>query len=302
MKLMVGTRGSKLALAQSNHVIALLQERFPGLDFEVKVIKTKGDKLRDAPLSKIGGKGIFVKEIDEAVAQGRVDFAVHSMKDLPTKLHKDLALVAVPPREDPCDVFISREDKSLGELPSGSVIGTSSLRRRAELLHIRRDFIVKELRGNVDTRMRKLSQGAYDAIVMAKAGIRRLGLEETITHELPVEEFLPAVGQGAIAIVARRDCKNVSLLEAVNHLESFHKIIVERAFLERIGGGCQVPLGVLTTAENGKQLRIKAAVYSVDGSEKITAEAWGRFEEAERVGRKCAKKLLDRGAGEFLGA
>ncbi len=302
MKLVVGTRGSKLAMAQTNHVISLLRDRFNNIDFEVKVIKTKGDKLKDAPLAKIGGKGIFVKEIDEAVAQGRVDFAVHSMKDVPTKLHRGLVLAAVPTREDPCDVLISRGNKGLDELAKGSIIGTSSLRRRAEILHFRDDMVVKDLRGNVDTRLRKLRQGYYDAIIMAKAGLRRLGFEENITQELPLDVFLPAVGQGAIAVVARETYENMPILQAINHRESFFRVVAERAFLERVGGGCQVPMGAHTSVRKGDLLNIKAAVFSEDGSQRIDAEAAGGFDEADEVGKRCAEKLLERGATEFLGA
>lgn len=302
MKLIVGTRGSKLALAQTNYVVSLLRDRFPDLEFEVRTIKTRGDKLRDAPLARIGGKGVFVKEIDEAVARGRVDFAVHSMKDVPTELHRDLILAAVPVREDPCDALISRDKKNLKQLNKGSVIGTSSLRRRAEILNFRHDVVVKELRGNVDTRLRKLREGDYDAIVMAKAGLKRLGFYEDITQELPVDIFLPAVGQGAIAVVARKKYDKMPLLMAISHRDSFYRVATERAFLWRMGGGCQVPMGAHTAVENRDRIRIKAAVYSRNGSRRIDAEAKGTFPEAEEVGKKCAERLLKRGAEELLGA
>lgn len=299
MKLVVGTRGSKLAIAQSRHVMALLKEKFPELEFEVKVIKTKGDKLRDAPLAKIGGKGIFVKEIDEAVAQGRVDFAVHSMKDVPTKLHSDLVMAAVPQRENPCDVLISRGGRCLRDLPEGSVIGTSSLRRKAQILNLRNDLVVKDLRGNVDTRLRRLKEREYDAIIMARAGLKRLGFEDVITEELPSDAFLPAVGQGAIAVVSRKDSDNIRLLQSINHKESLYRVLAERAFLKRMGGGCQVPMGANTAVEDGK-IKMKAAVFSKDGAKKVEAESKGDFELPEKVGKKCAEMLLNRGAEKFM--
>jgi hydroxymethylbilane synthase len=299
MRLSVGTRGSRLALAQTRYVISLLRNKFPDLEFDVEIIRTRGDKIKDAPLAKIGGKGLFVKEIDDAVSRGRVDFAVHSMKDVPTELQRGLAIAAVPEREDPCDVLISRSGRVLDELPERSVIGTSSLRRRAEVLHFRGDIVVRDLRGNVDTRLRKLRRGDYDAIVMAKAGLKRLGFDENITQELPVEDFLPAVGQGAIAVVAREGYSGLSILRAINHPESFYRVLAERAFLERIGGGCQVPMGAHTAVDGGR-LIIKAAVFSRDGSDRIDAESEGSITEAEEVGRSCAEKLLGSGAGAFL--
>lgn len=298
MRLVIGSRGSRLALAQTDFVKTLLGRKFPELEFQVRVIKTTGDKIRDAPLGKIGGKGIFVKEIDEAVAEGRVDFAVHSMKDVPTELRAGLVLAAVPEREDPGDVLISRDGRTLEELPEGAVIGTSSLRRRAELLHYRGDLEVRELRGNVDTRLRKLRQGEYDAVVMAKAGLKRLGFAEAITQELPLKEFPHAVGQGAIAIVARRDYENMDYLRAINHPESFQGVRAERAFLRHLGGGCQVPMGVYTSLEGG--LHLRAAVFSRDGRRRYEAGARGELEKPEEVGVRCAEKLLKKGAREIL--
>lgn len=298
MRLIIGTRGSRLALAQTNYVKDLLGKRFPELEFKFRVIKTTGDKIKDAPLAKIGGKGIFVKEIDEAVARGKVDLAVHSMKDVPTELMEGLVIAAVPEREEPCDVLVSRNNRTLDELPGGAVIGTSSLRRRAEIMHYRRDITVKDIRGNVDTRLRKLRCREYDALIMAKAGLKRMGFEDVVTQKLSVDDFLPAVGQGAIAIVARSDCKHGGYLEGINHWESFHRTRAERAFLKRLGGGCQVPMGAYTEVEN--RLRMKAAVFSQDGGEKYEAEIEGRLEEAGNLGRKCAEMLLKKGAGKIL--
>lgn len=292
--MLIGTRGSKLALRQVDIVIELLNKKFPELIFEKKIIKTTGDKILDAPLAKIGGKGLFVKEIDEAVSKGDVDFAVHSMKDVPAELPGDLELVCVPEREDAGDALISRDNLSIDELPGSAVIGTSSIRRKAEFLNYRSDFIIKELRGNVDTRMRKLWAGEYDAIVMAKAGLKRLGFERNLTQDLPLDTFLPSVGQGAIAVVARKDFEQKSMLAAINHERSMQRCAAERALLRRLGGGCQVPVGVLTKVD--KKLKIRAAVLSPDGKKKIQVEMEGEPAEAENLGSAAAEKLLENGA------
>lgn len=296
--MLVGTRGSKLALKQVDIVVGLLNEKFPGLELEKKIIKTTGDKILDAPLAKIGGKGLFVKEIDEAVFKGEVHFAVHSMKDVPVELPNDLELVCVPEREDIGDALISRDNLSIEELPRNAVIGTSSIRRKAELLNYRSDFIMRELRGNVDTRMRKLGAGEYDAIVMAKAGLRRLGFEKNITQDLPLDIFLPSVGQGAIAIVVRKDFEQKSMLAAINHASSMQRCTAERALLHHLGGGCQVPVGVVTQANH--KLKIKAAVLSPDGKKRIQVEMEGKPAEAEKLGNAAAEKLLENGADAIL--
>lgn len=298
MKLIVGTRGSKLALAQTNYVIGLLKEKTQEAGFEIKIIRTTGDKLRDTPLAKIGGKGIFVKEIDEAVATGKVDFAVHSMKDVPTELRKGLGIVSVPRRENPADALVSRENTPFESLPEKAVIGTSSLRRRAEALHKRRDLLIKDVRGNVDTRLRKLRSGEYDALIMAKAGLKRLGFEEVVTQELPVQEFLPAVGQGAVAVVAPMGSEHIKLLRTINDEESLHRVKAERAFLRRLGGGCQVPMGVYT--EVREVLRMKAAVFAPEGDRKVAAEVKGDLKHYEELGVKCAEDLLRKGAGDLM--
>ncbi len=299
MKLVIGTRGSKLALWQSDFIASLLKKRFPGLEFEKRIIKTTGDKLRDAPLAKIGGKGLFVKEIDEAVARGDVDFAVHSMKDVPTELLPELTIAATPEREEVNDALISRSGEGIEELPSGAVVGTSSLRRIAEVRNFRPDLEVKNLRGNVDTRLRKLRAGEYDAIIMAKAGLKRLGFEGEITQTLPVEQFTPSVGQGAIAVVARRDSEVMDYLKAINHEESLARVQAERALLRALGGGCQVPLGAYTEVANGT-LSILAAVLSPDGRERVEVKLKGKLSEAEALGKAAAEALLEKGAREIL--
>ncbi|WP_457556070.1 hydroxymethylbilane synthase [Candidatus Pyrohabitans sp.] len=299
MKLVIGTRGSKLALWQSDFIASLLKKRFPELEFEKRIIKTTGDKLRDAPLAKIGGKGLFVKEIDEAVARGDVHFAVHSMKDVPTELLPELTIAATPEREEVNDALISRRGEGIEELPGGAVVGTSSLRRIAELKNFRPELEVKNLRGNVDTRLRKLRAGEYDAIIMAKAGLKRLGFEDEITQTLPVEQFTPSVGQGAIAVVARRDSEVMDYLKAINHGESLARVKAERALLRALGGGCQVPLGAYTEVRGGT-LTMLAAVLSPDGGERVEVRVKGRASEAEKLGKAAAETLLEKGAREIL--
>ncbi|MFQ6136486.1 MAG: hydroxymethylbilane synthase [Candidatus Hydrothermarchaeales archaeon] len=299
MRLTIGTRGSRLALTQADIIAGLLKEKQRDLEIERKIIKTTGDKIRDAPLAKIGGKGLFVKEIDEAVVRGDVDFAVHSMKDVPTELSDGLEIVCVPEREEVNDALISREGLAIDELPMGAVIGTSSLRRRAELLNYRSDFRVKDLRGNVDTRIRKVLEGQYDAIVMAKAGLERLGLTQHITQTLPSDIFVPSVGQGAIAVVARSDFVHIDLLGAISVGEGLAGITAERALLRNLGGGCQVPIGAVTTFEDDKII-LRGVVLSPDGKRKVTAVEGGDLENASEVGRMAAVQLLKGGATEIL--
>ncbi|MBU2560100.1 hydroxymethylbilane synthase [archaeon] len=298
MKLKIGTRGSKLALTQTEIISRMIKEKFPELSFETKIIKTTGDKILDAPLAKIGGKGLFVKEIDEAVARGDVDFAVHSMKDVPTDLVDGIEIAASPKREPVNDVLIAREARSMDELPEGAVLGTSSLRRRAQALSTRPDLEVKDLRGNVETRIRKLNEGQYDAIIMAKAGLKRLGLLEHVTEDLPLDVFVPSVGQGAIAVVARKDSQVNEYLSAINHEETLTGVKAERAFLKRLGGGCQVPIGAYTKV--GDTLSLKGVVISPDGKKKIEVTKEGAPEDAEKIGTDAAETLLKNGADLIL--
>jgi hydroxymethylbilane synthase len=298
MKLIIGTRGSKLALRQSDLVVSLLIEKFPELTFEKKIIKTTGDKITDAPLARIGGKGLFVKEIDEAVAKGEVSFAVHSMKDVPVDLIDGLEIVCVPRREEVNDALISKKGLRIDELPSGSTIGTSSLRRKAEVLNYRKDLVVKDLRGNVDTRIRKLKEGQYDAIIMAKAGLKRMGLDRYITQDLPLKHFYPSIGQGAIAVVAKKDFGAKGYLESINHKESMFAVIAERALLKELGGGCQVPIGAVTCVN--ARLELNAAVFSPDGKKKIEVTLLGKLKDAEDIGKKAARLLIEKGADNIL--
>ncbi len=299
MKLIVGSRGSKLALKQTEIVLNLIKEKFPEIEFEIKKIKTKGDKIRDAPLAKIGGKGIFVKEIDEAVLRGDVDFAVHSMKDVPSELHENLELVAVPKREEKIDVLISRNGKTIDELEHGSIIGTSSIRRRAMILNYRRDLKIENLRGNLDTRLRKLFSGEYDAIVVAKAGLVRLGLDKHITQELDPNIFLPSVGQGAIAVVCRKDFEHKDILKAIEDENSRIEINAERKLLETLRAGCQVPFGVYTWIE-GDTISMKVAILTQNGEKRYEFFDCDKVKNAEKLGKRIAEKILKSEASELL--
>jgi hydroxymethylbilane synthase len=300
MRLVVGTRGSRLALTQTESIIALLKKVRRDLSFEKRIIRTTGDRARDLPLARIGGKGVFVKEIDEALLGKAIDIAVHSMKDVPTELHPDLEIAAVPVRERTEDAFLSREGGTLEELPRGAVVGTGSLRRRAEILHFRRDLAIRDLRGNVETRLRKLEAGEYDGIVMAQAGLKRLGYGDRITHLLPLDPFAPSVGQGAIAVAARKDFPHRDLLSSIDHQESHLQVLAERSLLKTLGGGCLVPIGAVSEIQEERVLFLRGVVLSQEGEERIEAEGKGKPEAPEELGAKVGEALLDRGAAEIL--
>lgn len=291
MKLRIGTRGSKLAILQVEIVINMLKNLDNTLDFEIVKIKTTGDKIRDVPLAKIGGKGLFVKEIDKAVLEGRVDFAVHSMKDVPYEITKGLEIVAIPKREDPRDVLITRNGKKLDELPIHAKIGTSSLRRKAMLLNYRSDLIIENLRGNVDTRLRKLFEGKYDGIVLAKAGLKRMGLENYIVEELNPEMFPHAIGQGALAIVCRKDFEYKDLLKELDDYHTRCCVMAEREISKTIRASCQIPIGVYSNVR-GNKLELKAALYSLDGRIKIEAFERGNIDDYFEIGKSVGEKLL----------
>ena len=294
-----GTRGSKLALAQTDWVIAELQKKFPQLTFDKRVIKTTGDKILDSPLSKIGGKGLFVKEIEEALLNEEVDFAVHSMKDVPAELPEGLEIFCIPKRESPWDVLISKFP-SLQKLPSGSVIGTSSLRRSAQIKRIRKDLVIKPLRGNVDTRLRKWREGEFDAVVLAEAGLRRLGIELSQASRLSLEELIPAVGQGALGIEVRKEDKQIKeILASIHCEETALCVTAEREFLRVMEGGCQVPLGAHAWLE-GKRLFIVGFVSDLEGERFFQAGEEGAPEEAKLLGERLARKLLEMGGKEVL--
>ncbi|HDZ86835.1 MAG TPA: hydroxymethylbilane synthase [Actinobacteria bacterium] len=297
--IIIGTRGSKLALWQANYIQAMLEEK-ANVKSELKIIKTKGDKILDVALSKLGDKGLFVKEIENALLDESVDIAVHSMKDLPTELPEGLEIMASPPREDNRDAFVSLEYNSVDELEKGAVVGSSSLRRKAQLLAMRSDVEVKEIRGNVDTRLKKLESGEYQAILMAYAGLKRLGFTEHIKQIFEQSEMLPAVGQGAIAIEARSDDEDVR--QALNKLNDEKTLLVvraERALMKELEGGCQVPIGANAQVENGT-IHIDALVASINGEKIVKDEASGSEEQPEKVGIQVADKLRAKGAEEIL--
>ncbi len=294
--LRIGTRKSKLALWQANYVKERLESR--GYSVELVLITTTGDKILDAPLAKIGGKGLFVKEIEEALLRGDIDFAVHSLKDVPMVLPEGLTLGAITEREEPFDVLISRDGRGLQELPEGAKVGTSSLRRQVQIKRKRPDLRVETLRGNVDTRLRKLEEGLYDAIVLAYAGVKRMGFEERVSQVL--EDFIPAVGQGSLAIEIRQEDQRVyEAIAFLDHRESRIRAECERAFLRELQGGCQVPIGAYAWIE-GKKLKLKAFISDLEGRKFLEGIEEGDLHQAEQVGKKLAKRLLEEGGKEIL--
>ena len=305
-ELRIGTRGSQLALWQANWVKSQIEERYPGIRVSLVRIKTTGDKILDVPLAKVGGKGLFVKEIEEALLRGDIDMAVHSMKDVPVDLPKGLHLRAITKREDPRDAFLSRisnfkfQISNFKDLPEGAVIGTSSLRRSCQLLSIRPDLKIEQLRGNLDTRIKKLDRGNFDAIVVAAAGVRRIGWEDRITEYLPISISLPAIGQGALGIECRINDRDINeLLEPFDDPETNLCVRAERAFLRRLEGGCQVPIGGHAIIKDGSLL-LEGLVGSVDGKRLIRDRLVGKTQEAEEIGYRLAEILLSKGAEEIL--
>ena len=295
-QLHIGSRGSQLALWQANHVASLLREQ--GHTVEIEIIKTTGDKITDVALAKVGTKGMFTKEIEEALAENRVDLAVHSLKDVPTELAPEFELAAIMKREDPRDAFISVRHSALEDLPQGAKVGTSSLRRQCQLKAMRPDLEVFPLRGNVDTRLRKLESGEYAAIILAAAGVHRLGLDKHVRSRISPDIMCPAVGQGALAIETRRDDRQtLTLLAFLNHPETRQAIECERALLGALGGGCQVPIGAYAEAGEGK-IHLRGMVGRPDGSEILREEREGS--DAGKLGREVAQTLLKRGAEQIL--
>ena len=302
-RLRIGTRGSALALWQANHVKARLSE-LHGLDAEIVRIKTAGDRLQNASLTAIGAeagsKGVFIKEIEDALLEGTVDIAVHSMKDVPTETPDGLIFSAIPKREDPRDCLISRGGISLKDLPKGARVGTSSLRRQAQLRHARPDLALMDVRGNVDTRLRKLDDGEFDAIVLALAGVTRLGLSNRATQIFDDDVMLPAVGQGALGIETRAsDTEATRLASSLDDAETRACVLAERALLRELQGGCQVPLGARAMLR-GDELRLTAAVFSSDGAQHVRRDASGASKGAEEIGKRLGRTLLDAGADRIL--
>jgi len=297
----IATRGSALALWQANHVRDRLRAADPDLEVELVTIKTKGDKILDVPLAKVGGKGLFVKEIERALLDGDADLAVHSMKDVPAELEPGLAMVAVSEREDPFDALCTRDGRTLAQLPAGARVGTSSLRRQCQLRAERADLTLVSLRGNVGTRLRKLADGEFDAIVLAAAGLTRLGHADRITERLEPPRFLPAIAQGALGLEARADDADTiaRIRPAIHHEPDARRVAAERAFMARLEGGCQTPMAAFAEAEDG-QLVLRALVASLDGTRMLRAEDRAASEDAEALGVAVAEALLAQGAAAIL--
>ncbi len=296
----IGTRGSQLALYQAKKVKATLENLFPELQVEIKIIKTKGDKILDVALSKIGDKGLFTKEIENELIDGTVDLAVHSLKDLPTTLPEGLKLGAVLERGEFRDALVSKNGKKLSELGTGDVVATSSLRRQAGLMKMNNQIVIKDIRGNVNSRLQKMEDGYCDAMIMAAAGLQRLGLEKYITEIIDPEIIVPAVSQGAIAIEIRMNDPEVEqLMQKINHTDTWNAITAERAFLAHLQGGCQVPLGCFSKVENSI-LTMNGFVASVDGSQFINETISGEISKGAELGVQMAEKMLERGALRIL--
>lgn len=299
--LRIGTRASQLALWQANWVKSELEKKYPGLEVTLTKIKTQGDKILDVPLAMVGGKGLFVKEIEEAMLRGEIDIAVHSMKDVPTIFPEGLALRCITEREDPRDIVVLRPGfKSFRDLPQGARIGTSSLRRKAMLLHLRPDFQMVDIRGNVETRIRKLTEDNLDAVVLAAAGMHRLGFTGQIGEYLPTDVSLPAIGQGALGIESRiADAEVNALIDFFNHPDTAAAVKGERAVLRRLEGGCQVPIGAYGEVKDG-QLTLTGLVASIDGAKFLQKTVVCTPEEAEKTGISLADDLIIQGAGKIL--
>lgn len=297
----IATRGSKLALWQAEHIRARLRERYPGLAVDLLRIKTTGDKILDVPLAKVGGKGLFVKEIEEALLDGRADLAVHSMKDVPAELPQGLTLGVIPRRESCLDLLLSMHFPSLDSLPAGARVGTSSLRRRCQLLALRPDLKIAMLRGNLDTRVGKLTAGDYDAIVVAQAGMNRLGLRVPQMIELAPPAFLPAVGQGALGLEYAADRHDLAqMLGFLDDSPTRYCVTAERAFLAALEGGCQVPIAGYARINDAGRVVLRGFVSDVDGKEVIVQEGSAKPRDAEDLGRRVARAVLERGGREIL--
>jgi len=304
MRIRIGTRKSKLAMAQTMWVAEKIKEAFPEVEIEIVKITTKGDKILSSPLSKIGDKGLFTKEIEEAMLRNEIDMAVHSLKDVPSVLPDGLELVAFSEREDPRDALICRSSWTLFTIPEGAVVGTSSLRRKALLKHYRKDLVIKDLRGNVDTRLKKLKEGQFDCIILAYAGLKRLGLESEPCEVISEDVFIPSVSQGILGIEARKDDEEIRnvVRKAVNCETSEICAVLERSFLRTLEGGCQVPMGCFSKIVDGK-IKVSAFVSDLEGKkflrvDKIFPKAG--VKEAETYGIEVAEELIEMGAGEII--
>jgi hydroxymethylbilane synthase len=300
MNIKIGTRGSKLALTQANFVAEKIKKIMPETDIEISVIKTSGDIMQDISLLKIGGKGVFVKEIEDALLSNTIDLAVHSMKDVPTEIPAGLEFAAILQREDARDILASRDNRKIEQMPKGARIGTGSLRRSVQVLDILPDAVIVPLRGNLDTRLRKIETENLAGVIVAAAGMKRMGLIQRITQFLPVELMLPAVGQGALGLEVRTgDNELKKILAKINHAPTNTEIAAERAFLRCLGGGCRLPIAALGKLE-GDKLSLEGLVASAQGSGIIRDKVKGTVFEAEELGKKLAEMILERGGKKFL--
>ncbi|MCX8007897.1 MAG: hydroxymethylbilane synthase, partial [Coriobacteriia bacterium] len=298
-ELVIGTRGSKLALWQAEHIKGMVEE-ITGLPVRLKVIKTTGDKILDVPLAKVGGKGLFTKELEVALMAGEVDMCVHSMKDVPTELPEGLCIAAMPERVDPRDVIVSGKGYTLDALPRGARVGTSSLRRVAQVRHLRPDVQIVDVRGNLDTRMRKAEEGLVDAVILAAAGITRMGWADRITHFVEPEQMISAVGQGAIGVEIREDDEQMRhVIERIGHPETMECVTAERVVMRRLEGGCQVPIGAYARIE-GRTMVMDAMVGSLDGATIVRRRLEGPAEDPVGLGERMVRALLEGGAGAIL--
>lgn len=301
-KLVIATRGSKLALWQSNHIKDVLEKNFVGLRVELKVFKTKGDKILDTPLALIGGKGLFTKELEDAMLRGDAHIAVHSLKDVPTILPDGLTLGAITKREDPRDAILSEKYESIEDLPPNAVVGTTSLRRRMQLLHMRPDLVIKDLRGNVDTRIKKLKAGEFDAIILATAGLKRLGLMSEVRFITPIDEeiMIPAMGQAALGIECVEDEEILNIVKSLNDENSLIETTIERDFVDMLQGGCQVPIGVKATVLENGDIIARAVLGLPNGKELLKDKIYGTTKNYKELGRELAESMIEAGAKDLL--
>ncbi|HVU13868.1 MAG TPA: hydroxymethylbilane synthase [Phototrophicaceae bacterium] len=295
----LGTRGSALARWQTDHVAALLKAAHPDVHVEVEVITTQGDRVIDKPLAQVGGKGVFTAELEAALRSGAIDFAVHSLKDLPTDSPDGLTIGAIPERANPSDVLVSRDGFTLVTLPQSARVGTSSRRRAAQLLHLRPDLQILDIRGNVDTRIRKALDGGYEAILLAFAGLERLGRLEAISQQLSLDDMLPAPGQGALAVQCRDEAASLDLLAPIRHAATTSAVTAERAFLAGLGGGCSLPIAAYAEVD-GATLYLRGRVNSPDGKQQIDVKLTGQVDQAETLGYGLADQALAQGAAALL--
>lgn len=301
-KLTIATRGSKLALWQSNHIKSVIESNFSDVQVELKIIITSGDKILDVPLAKIGGKGLFLKEIEESMLRGEAQMAVHSLKDVPTVMPEGLLLSAITLREDVRDAMLSEKYPDINSLPQGAVVGTSSLRRRMQLVKQRPDLVIKDLRGNVDTRIRKLKEGEFDAIILAAAGINRLGFSDLVEYFYPIslDEMLPAMGQGALGIETVNEPWVLEIARFLEDENSRIETTIERGFVDTLQGGCQVPIGVSARVQENGEVIVRSTLGMPDGSEMMGDEIVVSKSETQGIGEAMAKRLIEKGAMELL--